>query len=317
MRWLAGERLFTVLAGSRAHRRARRRPGVLAAAPRRAAHGQPRPTSSTRRRSTTASPTRSRRRRGSRRAATCASAARASDATPPPLSVVSDVSTSFLESQLTDDTGVVQVGDASSCRASSSATSATTLKKLDDELGTATIVNVSCARLIRVDFIAAGDLLNWVLARRSENRTVQLRRGAPAGGAVLRRDGHQRARHGQGAHRLSEPRLPAALRRPPFDRFEPSRTSREPHNLHPMESYHGTTIVSVRRGSVGRARRRRPGHARQHRRQGDARARCASSTTTRCWPASPAPPPTPSRCSSASRPSSRSTRATWCAPRSS
>ena len=26
--------------------------------------------------------------------------------------------------------------------------------------------------MIRVDFIAAGDLLNWVLARRGENRTV-------------------------------------------------------------------------------------------------------------------------------------------------
>ena len=29
-----------------------------------------------------------------------------------------------------------------------------------------------CAQLIRVDFIAAGDLLNWVLAKRGENRTV-------------------------------------------------------------------------------------------------------------------------------------------------
>ena len=43
---------------------------------------------------------------------------------------------------------------------------------MDSELGAAKIVNVSCARLIRVDFIAAGDLLNWVLARRNENRTV-------------------------------------------------------------------------------------------------------------------------------------------------
>ena len=47
-----------------------------------------------------------------------------------------------------------------------------TLRKLDGELGTASIINVSCAKLIRVDFIAAGDLLNWVLARRGENRTV-------------------------------------------------------------------------------------------------------------------------------------------------
>ena len=30
----------------------------------------------------------------------------------------------------------------------------------------------SCARLIRVDFIAAGDLLNWVLSRGSESRAV-------------------------------------------------------------------------------------------------------------------------------------------------
>jgi hypothetical protein len=47
-----------------------------------------------------------------------------------------------------------------------------TLSKLDGELGVAPVVNVSCARLIRVDFIAAGDLLNWVLAKRSENRAV-------------------------------------------------------------------------------------------------------------------------------------------------
>ncbi|MFO1288787.1 MAG: STAS domain-containing protein, partial [Rubrivivax sp.] len=91
----------------------------------------------------------------------------------PPMSVVSDVSTSFMESSLSDDaaSGVEVanvelsgqlVGDISS-----------TLKKLEGELRQATLVNVSCSRLIRVDFIAAGDLLNWVLARRSEGRTVQ------------------------------------------------------------------------------------------------------------------------------------------------
>jgi ABC-type transporter Mla MlaB component len=91
--------------------------------------------------------------------------------TQPPLSVVSDVSTTFQESQLTDAPHMIEVrtlelsgqlvGDI-----------ALTLKKMDSELGAAKIVNVSCARLIRVDFIAAGDLLNWVLARRNENRTV-------------------------------------------------------------------------------------------------------------------------------------------------
>jgi ATP-dependent HslUV protease subunit HslV len=46
--------------------------------------------------------------------------------------------------------------------------------------------------------------------------------------------------------------------------------------------FHGTTIVSVRRSTQGPQvahRRRRPGHARQHRDQGSARARCAALTT--------------------------------------
>jgi hypothetical protein len=90
----------------------------------------------------------------------------------PPLSVVSDVSTSFLESRLTEDTGLVQMGTVELSGQLVGDISAT-LKKMDGELGLATIINVSCARLIRVDFIAAGDLLNWVLARRSENRSVQ------------------------------------------------------------------------------------------------------------------------------------------------
>jgi hypothetical protein len=89
----------------------------------------------------------------------------------PAMSLVSDVSTTFVESTLNDETGAVQlasvelsgqlVGDISA-----------TLKKMDAELGHAAIVNVSCSKLIRVDFIAAGDLLNWVLQRRSEQRSV-------------------------------------------------------------------------------------------------------------------------------------------------
>ena len=90
----------------------------------------------------------------------------------PALSVVSDVSTSFLESRLTEDTGMIQVGTVE-LSGQLVGDIGPTLKKMDAELGHATIVNVSCARLIRVDFIAAGDLLNWVLARRSENRSVR------------------------------------------------------------------------------------------------------------------------------------------------
>ena len=92
--------------------------------------------------------------------------------TQPPLStVVSDVSTSFLESQITDAPQLVEVGTVE-LSGQLIGDIGNTLKKMDSELGTAKIVNVSCARLIRVDFIAAGDLLNWVLARRAENRAV-------------------------------------------------------------------------------------------------------------------------------------------------
>jgi hypothetical protein len=91
--------------------------------------------------------------------------------TVPPLSLVSDVSTSFQESQLTDEPALVEVARVE-LSGQLVGDIGMTLRKLDAELGKAMIVNVSCARLIRVDFIAAGDLLNWVLARRAENRTV-------------------------------------------------------------------------------------------------------------------------------------------------
>ena len=89
----------------------------------------------------------------------------------PPLSVVSDVSTSFLESTIDESASGVQVASVELSGQLVGDIDAT-LKKLQGELGRATIVNVTCAKLIRVDFIAAGDLLNWVLARRGENRTV-------------------------------------------------------------------------------------------------------------------------------------------------
>jgi hypothetical protein len=92
--------------------------------------------------------------------------------TSPPLSVVSEVSTSFVESVLSDDpTGQVQVATVE-LSGQLVGDIGPTLRRLEAELGNATIVNVTCSKLIRVDFIAAGDLLNWVLARRSENRSV-------------------------------------------------------------------------------------------------------------------------------------------------
>ncbi|MEK8032042.1 STAS domain-containing protein [Ideonella sp. DXS29W] len=46
------------------------------------------------------------------------------------------------------------------------------LKHLDQRLGDSKVVRISCALLIRVDFVAAGDLLNWVISKRAEQRHI-------------------------------------------------------------------------------------------------------------------------------------------------
>jgi ABC-type transporter Mla MlaB component len=46
------------------------------------------------------------------------------------------------------------------------------LEKLETRLQGADVMVISCAKLIRVDFSAAGTLLNWVSARQSEGRMV-------------------------------------------------------------------------------------------------------------------------------------------------
>jgi ABC-type transporter Mla MlaB component len=89
----------------------------------------------------------------------------------PPMSIVSEVST-FVESSMNDELNAgVQVASVD-LSGQLVGDIGGTLAKLDREMTSAPIVSVSCARLIRVDFVAAGDLLNWVLAKRSENRAV-------------------------------------------------------------------------------------------------------------------------------------------------
>ena len=48
-----------------------------------------------------------------------------------------------------------------------------TMSRALSEIGDATNVTVACHRLIRVDLMAAGELLNWVSARRAEGRLVR------------------------------------------------------------------------------------------------------------------------------------------------
>lgn len=81
-----------------------------------------------------------------------------------------EVSTSFMESKLMDegDREVAHVELSGQLVGDIGAT----LTQLGDQLGQASSINVSCARLIRVDFIAAGDLLNWVIGTTQKGRTV-------------------------------------------------------------------------------------------------------------------------------------------------
>jgi hypothetical protein len=47
------------------------------------------------------------------------------------------------------------------------------LQRMAAQIGLAVQVEIACPKLVRLDFIAAGDLLNWVLQQRSDKRTVQ------------------------------------------------------------------------------------------------------------------------------------------------
>ena len=51
--------------------------------------------------------------------------------------------------------------------------SAAALERLEASLTNAGMVNITCSRLLRVDFSSAGMLLNWVSARQAENRVVR------------------------------------------------------------------------------------------------------------------------------------------------
>jgi hypothetical protein len=91
----------------------------------------------------------------------------------PQLSVFSEVSTFFEDSGLVEPNGMVQVAHVDLSGQLVGDLSAM-LTRINTKLGSAPVVAVNCTNLIRVDFIAAGDLLNWVLARRAEGRQVQL-----------------------------------------------------------------------------------------------------------------------------------------------
>lgn len=88
------------------------------------------------------------------------------------LSHISEVTTSFVESQVHQEVEFVQIANLDLC-GQLVGDIGRVLQHLDDQLGASISLDIDCRHLLRVDFIAAGDLLNWVLARRAEERQVQ------------------------------------------------------------------------------------------------------------------------------------------------
>jgi hypothetical protein len=83
------------------------------------------------------------------------------------LSSVGDVSTSIMD----DGKGEVAVTSLE-ISGQLAGDQGALLAHLDQRLGDSKLVRICCALLIRVDFVAAGDLLNWVIAKRAEGRQV-------------------------------------------------------------------------------------------------------------------------------------------------
>jgi hypothetical protein len=84
----------------------------------------------------------------------------------------SEISTSFFESSILDEVdGIGRLAQVDLSGQLLGGITAT-LEQLDAQIGDAAHLQVNCARLIRVDFLAAGDLLNWVLAKRAQGREV-------------------------------------------------------------------------------------------------------------------------------------------------
>jgi ABC-type transporter Mla MlaB component len=92
------------------------------------------------------------------------------------LSVVGEATTSFMDtSMLAEDvsTAPAQVQITSVELAGQlSGDLAELLARLTKQVGDSRVIRISCALLMRVDFVAAGDLLNWVAQRHNEGREI-------------------------------------------------------------------------------------------------------------------------------------------------
>jgi ABC-type transporter Mla MlaB component len=88
------------------------------------------------------------------------------------LSVVGDAVTTFQDTSMGDDTtSAVQV-TTMELAGQLAGDLGDLLGRLTAQAGDSAIVRINCALLMRVDFVAAGDLLNWVTLRHAEGREI-------------------------------------------------------------------------------------------------------------------------------------------------
>ena len=91
------------------------------------------------------------------------------------LSVVGEATTSFMDTSMIneDESAPAQVQITSVELAGQlSGDLAELLGRLAMQVGDSRVIRISCALLMRVDFVAAGDLLNWVAQRHAEGREI-------------------------------------------------------------------------------------------------------------------------------------------------
>ena len=91
------------------------------------------------------------------------------------LSVVGEATTSFMDtSMIAEDEAAPAPVQITSVELAGqlSGDLAELLGRLTTQVGDSRVIRISCALLMRVDFVAAGDLLNWVAQRHAEGREI-------------------------------------------------------------------------------------------------------------------------------------------------
>ena len=91
------------------------------------------------------------------------------------LSVVGEATTSFMDtSMLNEEEAPAQQVQITSLELAGqlSGDLSELLGRLSAQVGDSRVIRISCALLMRVDFVAAGDLLNWVAQRHAEGREL-------------------------------------------------------------------------------------------------------------------------------------------------